>query len=287
VVSHTRKSFSPDDLELVDQIDVEMQGHHALKITVQERQLIGYVQYLDSDLYFDSEGRIMYSVVREEESADAEEEEVLTAEAVGKTATSYVAAMKEAPLIQGLSFDSVTLHEVLPVEDTSVFNTILGITRMINKYDITPDAVEFDEELNVYLIYGDITVELGQDLLMEEKLARVAAILPSIEGQNGVLHMSDYDGSSDNVVFSKNALSAEGLDEETTKSEEISHEYALVKGEKDAAEEEPSQTETTTPAKQTTEPAVDTEEQTGDADTAAEETEGDIQIDRPVLENLS
>jgi hypothetical protein len=156
---------------------------------------------------------------------------------------------------------------------------------MINKYDITPDAVEFDEELNVYLIYGDITVELGQDLLMEEKLARVAAILPSIEGQNGVLHMSDYDGSSDNVVFSKNALSAEGLDEETTKSEEISHEYALVKGEKDAAEEEPSQTETTTPAKQTTEPTADTEEQTGDA--AAGETEGDIKIDRPVLENLS
>ena len=161
IVSRTHKSFSPDTLDLVDEIEVEMKDEHTLQITVQERQLIGYVQYLDCNLYFDSEGRVMNSVVRVEK--DEEEQQVLTAEAVGKTATSYVAAMKEAPEICGLDFPWARLHEVLPIEDTSVFNTILGISRMINKYSIFPDTVEFDEEMNISLLYGEITVNLGTD----------------------------------------------------------------------------------------------------------------------------
>lgn len=233
LVSRGRKSFSPENLDLVDQINVEMKDEHTLLITVQERQLIGYVQYLDCNLYFDSEGRVMNSIVREEASEEDEEMQVLTAEAVGKIATSYVTAMKEAPLIRGLSFAWARLHEILPVENTSVFNTILGISRMINKYNIAPDAVDFDENMNITLAYGKITVDLGPDKLMEEKLARVAAILPSIEGKQGILHMEDYDGSSENIVFSQGALTAEeieGDDAETATDgqETISHEYALV-----------------------------------------------------------
>ncbi len=217
VVSHTRSSFTPDTMELIDQIDVTMKDHHTLQITVQERQLIGYVQYLDCNLYFDSEGRVMDSVIREEESgtdtADGESE-ALTAEAVGKTATSFVAAMKEAPLITGLSFTHAQLHEILPVSDDSVFYTILGIARMINKYDINPDAVNFDENMQITLTYGDLTVKLGKDELIEEKLARVAAILPSIEDKSGILHMEDYTSGTQNIVFSQSVLAAEGIDED-------------------------------------------------------------------------
>ena len=207
----------PDDMELIDQIDVTMKDHHTLQITVQERQLIGYVQYLDCNLYFDSEGRVMDSVIREEENgtdtADGESE-ALTAEAVGKTATSFVAAMKEAPLITGLSFTHAQLHEILPVSDDSVFYTILGIARMINKYDINPDAVNFDENMQITLTYGNLTVNLGKDELIEEKLTRMAAILPSIEGKSGILHMEDYTSSTQNIVFSQSTLAAEGIDED-------------------------------------------------------------------------
>ena len=216
-VSHLKSSFMPDDMELIDQIDVTMKDHHTLQITVQERQLIGYVQYLDCNLYFDSEGRVMDSVIREEENgtvtADGESE-ALTAEAVGKTATSFVAAMKEAPLITGLSFTHAQLHEILPVSDDSVFYTILGIARMINKYDINPDAVNFDENMQITLTYGNLTVNLGKDELIEEKLTRMAAILPSIEGKSGILHMEDYTSGTQNIVFSQSVLAAEGIDED-------------------------------------------------------------------------
>lgn len=325
VVSHTRKNFSPEQLDLVDQISVEMKDEHTLQVTVQERQLIGYVQYLDCNLYFDSEGRVMNSVVREE-NTDEEEQQVLTAEAVGKSATSYVAAMKEAPLVKGLAFDSVQLHEILPVEDDSVFNTILGISRMINKYSIAPDAVVFDENLNITLEYADVTVDLGEDKLMEEKLARVAAILPSLEGKKGVLHMEDYDGSSENIVFSQAALTAEDPDEEDdtgttvkTGTDAVSHEYALVLREstdQSAADTQPalqeqasgteqksagSQTSGTTQQGTSGQTSGTTQQTTGEnqseplaeqqttqqsGTSASGQGSQDIQISKPVLNNL-
>ncbi len=284
IVSRSRKSFSPETLDLVDRIEVEMKDEHTLQITVQERQLIGYVQYLDSNLYFDSEGRIMNSVVRQEET-DEEEQQVLAAEAVGKTATSYVAAMKEAPQIRGLNFAWARLHEVLPVEDASVFNTILGISRMINKYSIFPDAVVFDEEMDISLIYGEITVDLGADQLMEEKLARVAAILPSIEGKQGILHMEDYDGSSENIVFSQTLLTAEAVDDEEDEAvqekgqsekddteESVSHEYALVLRDDEATKDTKDDAHTTEADQLTGKPLSESAQSTA-GDYPAESTE--------------
>lgn len=305
VVSHTRSSFTPDDMELIDQIDVTMKDHHTLQITVQERQLIGYVQYLDCNLYFDSEGRVMDSVIREEENgtdtADSESE-ALTAEAVGKTATSFVAAMKEAPRITGLSFTHAQLHEILPVSDDSVFYTILGIARMINKYDINPDEVNFDENMQITLIYGDLTVNLGKDELIEEKLTRMAAILPSIEGKSGILHMEDYTSGTQNIVFSQSVLAAEGIDADedtttgdatgdTTAAEDtagdstadttsktttagqttgtVDHSYALVAVKKQQSTSQDTDTTpqdgTSTTTKTTGQSTVDTTQQTGTA----------------------
>ena len=305
VVSHTRSSFTPDDMELIDQIDVTMKDHHTLQITVQERQLIGYVQYLDCNLYFDSEGRVMDSVIREEENgtdtADSESE-ALTAEAVGKTATSFVAAMKEAPRITGLSFTHAQLHEILPVSDDSVFYTILGIARMINKYDINPDEVNFDENMQITLTYGNLTVNLGKDELIEEKLTRMAAILPSIEGKSGILHMEDYTSGTQNIVFSQSVLAAEGIDADedtttgdatgdTTAAEDttgdstadttsktttagqttgtVDHSYALVAVKKQQSTSQNTDTTpqdgTSTTTKTTGQSTVDTTQQTGTA----------------------
>lgn len=305
VVSHTRSSFTPDDMELIDQIDVTMKDHHTLQITVQERQLIGYVQYLDCNLYFDSEGRVMDSVIREEENGTDTADggsEALTAEAVGKTATSFVAAMKEAPRITGLSFTHAQLHEILPVSDDSVFYTILGIARMINKYDINPDEVNFDENMQITLTYGDLTVNLGKDELIEEKLTRMAAILPSIEGKSGVLHMEDYTSGTQNIVFSQSVLAAEGIDADedtttgdatgdTTAAEDtagdstadttsktttagqttgtVDHSYALVAVKKQQSTSQNTDTTpqdgTSTTTKTTGQSTVDTTQQTGTA----------------------
>ena len=51
------------------------------------------------------------------------------------------------------------------------------------------------------LHYGDITVNLGQDQLLEEKMARTAAILPGLEGYKGTLHLETFTTDTENIVF--------------------------------------------------------------------------------------
>ena len=105
------------------------------------------------------------------------------------------------PLITGLSFDSVAVGEILPVEDTSVFNTILALTRMIDRYDIQPDYVEFAEDQSMTLYYGNVKIALGTDQELEEKMTRVAAILPKLDGLAGTLHLEDYTEETQNIIF--------------------------------------------------------------------------------------
>ena len=210
-LSYKKKKYTPVNLPLVESIEVRMVDNHSIRITVQETQIVGYVRYLDCDMYFDANGRIVKSEVHgegkepQEESQDQTQEQDLPgAEPVlGKSATSYVAAMTEVPLITGLSFDRVQMQEVLPVKDQKIFNTILGVSRMLNKYQIIPEQVEFNEDSEVTLYYEKIRILLGEDRETEEKISRAAAILPELSGKSGELHLEDYNGSSENIIFSE------------------------------------------------------------------------------------
>ena len=210
-LSYKKKKYAPANLPLVESIEVRMVDNHSIRITVQETQVIGYVRYLECDMYFDANGRIVKSEVHDErrDQQGQAQEQLQAAELpgaepmVGKPATSSVAAMTEVPLITGLAFDSVQMQEVLPVKDQKVFNTILGISRMLNKYQIIPEQVEFNEDSEVTLYYEKIRILLGEDRETEEKISRAAAILPELSGKSGELHLEEYNGSTENIIFSE------------------------------------------------------------------------------------
>ena len=63
--------------------------------------MIGYVEYLGTNLYFDKDGIVVES-----------SSEIL----------------EGVPKISGLKFSEVTLYEKLPVEDDHVFQVILNLT---------------------------------------------------------------------------------------------------------------------------------------------------------------
>ena len=44
-------------------------------------------------------------------------------------------------------------------------------------------------------------MRLGADTDLEEKMTRVAAILPELEGMSGVLHLEDFTEDTQNIVF--------------------------------------------------------------------------------------
>lgn len=102
----------------------------------------------------------------------------------------------------------IALGDTIPAIADGIYNTILGITRMVEKYEILPEMVCFDENQEIILVYnnGNIHCNLGKDTLLEEKITRVAAILPKLSDFTGILHLEDYETDITNIIFSKETL---------------------------------------------------------------------------------
>ena len=73
------------------------------------------------------------------------------------------------------------------------------MSTIFQKNEMIPDHIQFDSSYSISLIYGDITVQLGKDEDLEEKMNRVIAILPKLTGKKGILHMESV--STDTNTF--------------------------------------------------------------------------------------
>ena len=167
-------SKSIKDVPFVEQIDVSIVDRNTVKIHVYEKYTAGCIQNLGNYMYFDNDGKVIE---------------------VSKIKTENV------PVVTGLSFDHFTLYEPLPIEDKTVFNSILNITKLLNKNDLIADTIYFDENRNITLFFDDVRVNIGDGSNMNEQFMTLPKILPSLEGKKGVLHMEKYSEDNPNVVF--------------------------------------------------------------------------------------
>lgn len=158
----------------VQAMDVDILSPDTIRITVYEKSLAGYVEYLGRYLYFDKDGIVVES---SSERTDG------------------------IPQVSGLNFTYVTLYEKLPVEDDSIFESILDITKLLSKYKLTADRIYFEDNGEMTLYFGQVRVALGNGDYIDEKITRLQYILPQLNGMSGVLNMKEYQDSSDNVTF--------------------------------------------------------------------------------------
>lgn len=132
--------------------------------------------------------------------------ETLTPEPIGEKKPEKQEQPKDeerVPLVQGLEYQSAGLNHKLEVEQSGIFNTIQGIVKIADKYEIMPERIVIREDEMLALQYGGIEVLIGRDEYLEEKVARVAAILPKLEPERGTLHLEDYTKNSRNIIFSQ------------------------------------------------------------------------------------
>jgi len=162
-----------EDIPFVQEMSIKILSRDTIKIMVYEKSLAGYVEYLGRLMYFDKDGIVVES----------------SAERMGGI-----------PQVSGLTFDSVQLYEKLPVEDDSVFNGILSITKLLSKYELMADRIYFDDD-EMTLYFGTIRVALGTSDYIDEKVTQMHYILPELSGKSGVLDMRDYQTAEDNVTF--------------------------------------------------------------------------------------
>lgn len=113
--------------------------------------------------------------------------------------------LADVPMITGLAVTEVPAGQRLPLSNPIFFNTIQFLTKMIDKYGIQPDYVEITEnargEREMILYYGSVRAALGTDRDLEEKVTRLAAILPKLTGRSGILHLEEFTSETINIVF--------------------------------------------------------------------------------------
>jgi cell division protein FtsQ len=160
------------DIPFVDTYEVSMDGLDSVTIRVYEKNIVGYVQYLGKNVYFDKDGIVV-------ESSEA--------------------VMDGVPMISGLSFQQLTMYQALDVQDPEIFDTILTITQLLKKYDLNPDEIRFAGSDELYLQMGDVKVALGSGDDLDEKVARLKQLEGDLADKAGTLHMETYTDESTHI----------------------------------------------------------------------------------------
>jgi len=164
------------DIAFVQQYDVEYNWPNKLYVTVYEKAIVGYVNYMGCNMYFDKDGIVV------ESSTDKYE---------------------NVPEINGLKFNSIVLGERLEVGDYNVFDTVLDLTQSFDKYDIDVDKVYFDTSFNVYLYIGDVKVSLGKGDDFTDKLFELKQLSAKFGSLKGTLYLDEYNGDQSSIIFKK------------------------------------------------------------------------------------
>lgn len=180
-----------DDVAFVDAFKVTQINRNTICISVKEKKPVGCIHYLDSYVFFDRNGIFVEGSKTRDESV---------------------------PYFDGIQVNSVVMDEKLDIKGDSVLNTAVALSTIFQKNEMIPDHIQFDSSYSISLIYGDITVQLGKDEDLEEKMNRVIEILPKLTGKKGILHMESVSTDTNTFEEEKEPVTAEnwngGYDEQ-------------------------------------------------------------------------
>ena len=181
---YTKKNTK--DVPFVEGYTVTRLNRHTICVSVKEKDIVGCIPYLDSYIYFDRNGTFIESSTERNE---------------------------KIPFFDGIKVKHVIYNEELPIKDKMVMNTAVALSTIFQKNDKIPDHIEFSDDGQISLLYGDITVKLGKDEYLEDKMTRVLAILSLISDKKGILH-------AENVNDNSKMITLEQETDETTDSSE-------------------------------------------------------------------
>lgn len=178
-----------DKIAFVDAFKVTQLNRNTICISVKEKKPVGCIHYLDSYIYFDRNGIFVEGSKTRDESV---------------------------PYFDGIQVNKVIMDEKLDIKGDTVLNTAVALSTIFQKNDKIPDHIQFDSSYSISLVYGNVTVQLGKDENLEEKMNRVLAILPNLTGKKGILHMESV--SSDMNTFEEEQENTGETEETTTDS---------------------------------------------------------------------
>lgn len=161
-------------LPFVQEIDVEWKSPAAIVLHVYDKTISGCVKYMGQYIYFDKDGVVLQSLAE---------------------------PMDGVPVVTGIKFGKFTLNEAFEVKDSSLFETIMNLSRLIKHYKVQVDQIKFDGK-NVTLYSGKVEVYLGQKEFYDDDMAALASVLKKTnkKGLAGTIDMENFN-SGDRIIL--------------------------------------------------------------------------------------
>ena len=197
------------EVPFVDTMEVSLDNPHTVHIKVYEKGMLGYL-YINSigqNAYFDKDGFVV------------------------ETSTEVIDVV---PKITGISCEEVVLYEKLQLENSDILRDLLNLTQTLKKYNLLPDEIQYDSNMEPVLYYGTIQVKIGSEDNLSQKVVRLSIILPQLDGLSGTLHLETWTPETTDIIWDRAEEQSE-TEEETT--EEPSEEPSADT----PAEEQPAQ----------------------------------------------
>jgi Cell division septal protein len=165
------------EIPFVEKIDVELSNSHTVVLSVYEKKIAGCVEFMGEYLYFDKDGIIV---------------------------ESSPTRLKNIPIIEGLEFKEITLHQKLKVQNNALYDIIMNITNLIRKYDVNVDKICFDQNYEVTLVCDKVNVLMGSKEHYDAVLSDLKNILQNAKGTGLCeLDMQNYVKGSNVIGKSK------------------------------------------------------------------------------------
>lgn len=168
------------DIPFIEKIDISILDRNAVNIQVYEKVVTGCIEYMGSYMYFDRDGIIV------------------------ETSNER---LPDVPIITGLEFSKLILHEPIEVDKPNVFQVILNLTQLIHTYNVDINIINFNNDLEVVLYSKDVQILLGKRNNYDEQLAQLPNLLSSIEEGSDVekkkkllIDMKNYEEEQDKII---------------------------------------------------------------------------------------
>ncbi len=162
------------EIPFVDKYEISLSSFHNVNIRVYEKRMIGYVNYMGTNMYFDKDGTVVESSHN---------------------------TLENIPLVVGLDLNKLVLGEKLPVKSKTIFNMILDITQALQKYSVQVDKLYISKEKVARLYMGNVEVNLGDNQDIDDKVRTLRDIIPNMQDLSGVLDLSTYNEKSQRYDF--------------------------------------------------------------------------------------
>ncbi len=150
-------------IPFIEDYSIHFENPFTVELIVYEKSIVASVEYMSSYLYFDKDGIVVESTAKK---------------------------LDHIPIIRNLEVGDVVLYKKLPVEDETFFQEILNITQILSLKNIQTDYIEYNADKSLYLVIGDIRVEMGSAVNMNEQVSVLADILPELKGLSGELSLN-------------------------------------------------------------------------------------------------